>query len=196
MSKQYWAWKNLRKLPRFLAKVNLPDKIAGHRCPNELDSCGRTFAELISELTDHDVERRIEILMRAKAAELEVLRTESSLLAYQKSVDDCIDGTFAALVDMDMQHKFRHETWAAEAMKVVDASHEHLLFSKALAKTKQQEAARKREEALAKAKVDFAQLLKEVQLDLMIESKVANMVKGRGKGNAIMRHAMSEPSFA
>ena len=37
---------------------------------------------------------------------------------------------------------------------------------------------------------------KELQLDLMIESKIANMMKGRGKGSAAVRHSLSEPAFA
>lgn len=83
-----------------------------------------------------------------------------------------------------------------EAKKFVDVSHEHLLFGKALARTKQTEAARKREEAIARAKMEFAQLPKELQLDIMIESKISDMLKGCGKGSAAMRHSLSESGFA
>lgn len=196
MSKQYEDWKQTKTTPRFLTKMRVPDKVAGHRCPADLDTRGCTFAEFVNELTDTDVNMKVEVLMRAKSAELDILRADASLATYQKRVTDCIDATFKELVEMDLQGDFRHDAWTNEARKFVDVSHEHLLFGKALAKTRQREATKKREEALTKAKSEFTQLPKELQLDLMIESKIANMMKGRGKGSAAVRHSLSEPALA
>ena len=83
--------------------MRISDKIAGQQAPADLDNRGKTFAELANELTDKDVDMRIELTMRTKSAELEHLRTEASLTAYSQRVVDCIDSTFKELVEMDLQ---------------------------------------------------------------------------------------------
>ena len=97
---------------------------------------------------------------------------------------------------MDLQDDFRKDVWIVEAQKFVDASHEHLLFGKALARSQQQQAKKKREAAIANAKSQFAQLPKDLQLDLIVESKVSSMMKGNGKVNPALKQSMSEPLFA
>ena len=111
-------------------------------------------------------------------------------------VTECLEETYKALIEMDLQHDFRKDVWIIEAQKFVDAGHEHLLFAKALARSQQQQAKKKRDAAIANAKSQFAQLPKDLQLDLIIESKVSSMMKGNGKGNPALKQSMSEPLFA
>ena len=196
MNTQYQDWKTSQRVPRFLSKMQIPSKVLGSRCQPSLDPRGKTFGELAAELDDQDVDRRIEIMMQAKSAELDILRNEASLSSYTAQVTECLEETYKALIEMDLQDDFRKEVWIGEAQKFVDASHEHLLFGKALSRSQQQQAKKKRDAAIENAKNQFAQLPKDLQLDLIIESKVSSMMKGGGKTNPALKHSMSEPQFA
>ena len=196
MNAQFQEWKNSRKVPRFLSKMQIPLKVLGSRCPQSIDPRGKTFGEVTAELEDKDVDRRIEIMMQAKSAELDLLRDEASLSSYSKQVTECLDETYKAPIEMDLQDDFRKDIWINEAQKFIEASHEHLLFGKALSRSQQQQAKKKREAAIENAKHQFAQLPKDLQLDLIIESKVSSMMKGGGKANPALKQSMSEPQFA
>ena len=106
------------------------------------------------------------------------------------------DETYRALIEMDLQDDFRKDVWIIEAQKLVDATHEHLLFGKALARSQQQQAKKKRDAAIANAKSQFAQLAKDLQLGFIIESKVSSMMKGNVKVNQAMKQSMSQPLVA
>ena len=51
MSKQYEDWKQTKTTPRFLTKMRVPDKVAGHRCPADLDTRGCTFAKFVNQMS-------------------------------------------------------------------------------------------------------------------------------------------------
>ena len=75
MNAQYQDWKVSHKLPRFLSKMQTPPKAVGSRCPRNLDPRGKTLGELVAELDDQDVDQ---MMMQAKAAELDVLQQDVS----------------------------------------------------------------------------------------------------------------------
>ena len=148
MSAQCQEWKISHMLPRFLSKMQIPSKIVGSRCSTSLGPRGKTFGALVAEIDDQDVDRRIEIMMQAKAAELDVLRNDASLTSCSIQVTEGLNETYKAFIEMDLQDDFRKDVWIIEAQKIVDASHEHLLFGKALARSHQQQAEKKRDAAI------------------------------------------------
>ena len=64
-------------------------KIVGSRCPRNgnLDPRGKTLVELVAELDDQDVDQ---IMMQAKAAELDVLQKDVSLNSYTIQATECL----------------------------------------------------------------------------------------------------------
>jgi hypothetical protein len=196
MMEQYKTYKNTKKYPKFLAKMDLPQTVIGKRVPQTLDAQGRTFGEFLDALDANDIDHRIEVLLKAKSEELDILKKDASRDAYAARVSKCIEDTFATLVEMDFQDEFRRDLWETEVHKFVAASHEHLLFGKAVARNKEQQKKQKIEENRELAKQEFDKPPKELQLDLMIESKVLSMMKGGGKANTLMQRTLSEPAFA
>ena len=108
---------------------------------------------MVPELDDQDVDRRIESMMQAKAAELDVLRNDASLNSYTVQVTECLEETYKDFIEMDLQDDFRKGVWIIEAQKFVDASHEHLFFGKALARSQQQQAKKEMAKGMVKVMV-------------------------------------------
>ena len=132
---------------------------------------------------------RIEVLLKAKSAELDILKQEASHDACSERINKCISDTFDMSVEMDFQGEFRKEVWEAEIQKFVDAGHEHLLFGKAAASSRNKAHISHAQQNKEKAKQCFENLPK-VLLDLMVEAKVLNMTKGRCKGNSLMQRIL------
>ena len=181
---EYQKFKESGRVPHFADSFSVPKCVLGVAFPvPDGPAAGRTIQEVINSFKDSQLATKVDHMVKVKEAVVEHFKAKVSLEASDKSIKAQLDNIVDELRAMALGLDFGYESWFEEAKRFARMSFEHILFAAASKRVRHNQNQEKITEKQTAAQSAFTSLPKEAQLELMIESKVSQMMT-RGKSSS------------
>ena len=180
---EYQKFKETGRAPQFADSFTVPKCVLGMPFPTqEGPTAGRSIQEVIDSFKTSQLATKVDYMVKVKEAVVDHFKSLVSLQHYSSTIKDQLDLIIDELRAMSLDLDFQYEAWYDEAKKFAKMSFEHVLFAKASKAVIDAQKLERLNERQTQAQAAFSALPKEAQLEMIIESKVSNILsRGRSE---------------